>query len=186
MKKLFLLMITLSTIISCTNYIKTIDAKMVNDEDNELLTRSLPLPGTPLEFNFYGDYQFDTIDKKFVFFTNADIKKILSKINKKPDQQVLFTYTNTSIYNNLTGFFYKDQTLEDIRRQLNQPNKDMGNGILYEYSYKGYNIIDIYQQQDNGILRFISVNNSKNQDIKKFNLENNNLFFYINAQLWTK
>lgn len=171
---------------SCTNYIKIIDSKKISDGENSLSTRVIDLNNESLGINFYGDYEFENIDKKYIFFKNSDINHLLSNLNGKP-KQVLFTYTETSIYNNLAGFFYENVTLENIKRQWSQqPDKDMGNGLLYRYTYKDYNIIEVYRQQKNGVIRFIAINNSKNQKKEQFELENEGLFFKINTQLWTQ
>ncbi|WP_134197371.1 hypothetical protein [Chryseobacterium daecheongense] len=171
---------------SCTNYIKVIDSKKISDEENSLSTRVIDLKDESLGLNFYGDYEFENINKKFIFFTNSDIAHLLGNLTKKP-KEVLFTYTETSIYNNLAGFFYENVTLEDIKKQWSQqPDKDMGNGLLYRYTYKDYNIIDVYRQQKNGVIRFIAINNPKSQKKDQFELENEGIFFKINTQLWTQ
>ncbi|GAB0157980.1 hypothetical protein CHRYSEOSP005_32820 [Chryseobacterium sp. Alg-005] len=173
------------TMTSCTNYIKVMDSKKISDKENSLSTRVIELKGESLGINFYGDYEFENINKKFVFFKNSDIKHLLGNLNEKPEQ-VLFTYTETSIYNNVVGFFYENMSLENIKGQLSkQPDQDMGNGLLYRYPYKDYAIIDVYRQQKNGVVRFIAINNPKNQKNDQFELENEGLFFKINTQLWT-
>lgn len=139
-----------------------------------------------MDVNFYGDYIFDKVDKKFIFFTNKDISDILNNLKIKPASQILFTYTKSSIYNNMLGFYYADKSLTDIKNNffIKTTEKEMQNGLLYTYEYKSYYIMEFYRQQENGVVRFISVNNSSKQTIEKFSLENNNVFFDINSGIW--
>lgn len=60
----------------------------------------------------------------------------------------------------------------------------MPNGLLYTYEYKGYYIMEFYRQQEKGVVRFISLNNSAKQSVDKFRLENNSVFFDVNYGLW--
>lgn len=170
---------------SCTGYIKTIHTESVPSEN---ITRKLFLQDETLNVSFYGDYIFDEVDRNFIFFTNKDVSGILSNLNMKPSSQVLFTYTKSSIYNNMLGFYYAGKTLEEIKNNfsIKTPEKEMQNGLLYAYDYKGYYIMEFYRQQEKGVVRFISVNNSAKQSIEKFRLENNNVFFDINSGLWNQ
>lgn len=171
---------------SCTNYIKVVDSKKISNGESSLSTRVIDLNDESLGINFYGDYEFENINKNFIFFTNSDIRHLLGILPEKP-KQVLFTYTETSIYNNIVGFLYEKTTLEDIKKESpGQPAKNLGNGLLYQYNYKDYNVIDIFRQQKNGVIRFIAINNSRNQKTEQFELENNGLFFNINTQLWSQ
>lgn len=113
---------------------------------------------------------------------------MLSNLTIKPSSQILFTYTKSSIYNNMLGFYYVGKNLTDIKNNISAkiPEKEMQNGLLYTYEYKGYYIMEFYRQQEKGVVRFISVNNSAKQTVEKFRLENNNVFFDINAQLWNE
>lgn len=170
---------------SCTNYIKVIDSKKISEGESSLSTRVIELKDESLGINFYGDYEFDKVNKKAVFFTNSDISHFLNTINEKP-KQVLFTYTDTPIYNHVVAFFYENKTIDDIKKQFGPSDKDLGNGLLYRYNYKDYNIIDIYRQQKNGVIRFIAINNAKNQKAEQFEMENDGMFFKINNQLWNQ
>ncbi|WP_223606940.1 hypothetical protein [Chryseobacterium sp. OSA05B] len=169
---------------SCTNYIKPIHTESVSGSEN--ITRKLVFQDGTLDINFYGDYIFDKADKSLIFFTNKDIGSILSNLTIKPSSQILFTYTKSSIYNNMLGFYYAEKSLTDIKTNfaIKTPEKEMQSGLLYTYEYKGYYIMECYRQQEKGVVRFISVNNSAKQAVEKFRLENNNVFFDINAQLW--
>lgn len=168
---------------SCTNYIKTIHTEAVSDSEN--ITKKLFLQNETLDVNFYGDYIFNKVEKKFIFFTNKDVGNILNNLKEKPSSQVLFTYTRISIYNNMLGFYYAGKTLADIKNNLSMktPEKEMQNGLLYSYEYNGYYIMEIYRQTEKGVVRFISVNNSAKQTIEKFRQENIGLFFDINSGL---
>ncbi|KXH79544.1 hypothetical protein [Chryseobacterium kwangjuense] len=167
--------------LSCTSYIKPIHTKPVSGAEN--ITRKLILQNETMEVNFYGDYIFDRVDKNFIFFTNKDISGILANLELKPSSQVLFTYTRSSIYNNMLGFYYHGKTLQDIKNNVSgkTPEKEMQGGLLYTYQYKSFYIMDWYKQEEKGVVRFISVNNSAKQSVDKFRLENTNLFFEINS-----
>ncbi|SHG70696.1 hypothetical protein [Chryseobacterium sp. OV279] len=169
---------------SCISYIKPIHTEPVPGSEN--ITRKLVFQDGTLDVNFYGDYIFDKVDKNLIFFTNKEISGMLSNLTIKPSSQVLFTYTKSSIYNNMLGFYYEGKNLTDIKNNfsIKTPEKEMQNGLLYTYEYKGYYIMEFYRQQEKGVVRFISVNNSAKQAVEKFRLENNNVFFDINAQLW--
>jgi hypothetical protein len=171
---------------SCNSYIKTIQTDPVSNSEN--ITRKLFLQDGTLDVNFYGDYIFDKMDKKFIFFTNKNIGDILGKLKEKPTSQILFTYTKSSIYNNMLGFYYAGKTLADVKNNFfsKTPEKEMQNGLLYTYKYKDYYVMEFYRQEEKGIIRFISVNNSAKQSVDKFRLENNKVFFDINAQLWNE
>lgn len=167
--------------VSCTSYIKPIQTEPVSGAEN--ITRKLILQNETMEVNFYGDYIFDKVDRNFVFFTNKDISGILANLELKPSSQVLFTYTRSSIYNNMLGFYYKGKTLQDIKNNVSgkTPEKEMTGGLLYTYQYKSFYIMDWYKQEEKGVVRFISVNNSAKQSVDKFRLENTNVFFEINS-----
>lgn len=174
----------LLTMFSCKSYIKPIHTESVPGSEN--ITRKLILQNDSLDINFYGDYIFDKVDKNYVFFTNKDIGHLLSNFKVQPSSQILFTYTKASIYNNMLGFYYAGKTLADVRNNcfIKTPEKEMQNGLLYTYEYKGYYIMEFYRQEEKGVVRFISLNNSAKQSVDKFRLENNNVFFDINSGLW--
>jgi hypothetical protein len=52
---------------------------------------------------------FDKTDKKIYFFTNKEIGDLLKNLKDKPSSQILFTYTPTSIYNNILGFIMPEK-----------------------------------------------------------------------------
>ncbi|WP_080778190.1 hypothetical protein [Chryseobacterium phocaeense] len=173
----FLLLISLS----CTSYIKPIHTEPVSGAEN--ITRKLILQDETMEVNFYGDYIFDKVDRNLIFFTNKDVGRILSSLHIKPSSQVLFTYTKSSIYNNMLGFYYQGKTLQDIKNNISgkTPEKEMQGGLLYTCQYKSFYIMDWYKEEEKGVVRFISVNNSAKQSVDKFRLENTNVFFEINS-----
>ncbi|PIF44480.1 hypothetical protein CLU96_1455 [Chryseobacterium sp. 52] len=168
---------------SCTTYIKPIHTESVPDSAN--ITRKLILQNETQDVNFYGDYIFDKVDRKFLFFTNKEIRGVLSNLKLKPSSQVLFTYTRFSIYNNMLGFYYTGKTLADIKTNfsIRTPEKEMQNGLLYAYEYKGFYIMEVFRQEEKGVLRFISINNSAKQSVDKFRQENTGLFFEVNSGL---
>lgn len=173
----FLLLISLS----CTSYIKPIHTEPVSGAEN--ITRKLIHQDGTMEVNFYGDYIFDKVDRNFIFFTNKDISGILSNLHIKPSSQVLFTYTKSNIYNNMLGFYYQGRTLQDIKNNVpgKTPGKEMHSGLLYAYEYEKFYIMDWYKEEEKGVVRFISINNSAKQPVDKFRLENTNVFFEINS-----
>ncbi|NML70748.1 hypothetical protein HHL23_13225 [Chryseobacterium sp. RP-3-3] len=189
MKKIISQIFTIAlffTVFSCTNYIKPIHTESVSGSEN--ITRKLIFQDGALDVNFYGDYIFDKVDKNFIFFTDKDISGILGNLKEKPSSQILFTYTKSSIYNNMLAFYYAEKTLADVKKNffIQTSKKEMQNGLLYVYEYKGYYVMEFYRQEEKGIVRFISINNSAKQSVDKCRLENNNVFFDINPQLWNE
>lgn len=187
MKKLIssiISVICFSTAVSCTSYIKVVPTKLISDSEN--ITRTIFFPGGTLDTGFYGDYLFDKVDKKQVFFSNKDISGILGNLHAKPSSQILFTYTPNSIYNHILGFYYADTSLQDIKTDffIKTPEKELQNGLRYIYRYKEYEVMEVYKQQEKGVIRFISINNSVNQPVDKFRLENNKVFFELNSGWW--
>lgn len=169
---------------SCTSYIKKIHTDSLPDSENN--TKKLSFQDGSLNFSFYGDYVFDKTDKRFIFFTNKEIGDMLKNLKDKPSSQILFTYTPTSIYNNILGFYYAGKTLEDIKKGFpsKKPEKEMPGGLLYHYQHNGHDIIEVYKQEEKGVVRLMALNNPKKQNADKFKLENDKLFFELNAGLW--
>lgn len=172
------------SVFSCTGYIKTVHTDPLPDAEN--ITKKLSFQDGSVSFRFYADYIFDKTDKKLIFFTNKEIGGLLKNIKDKPSSQILFTYTPTSIYNNMLGFYYAGKTIEDIKKDFSSgtPEKEMPGGLLYRYQYNGHDILDIYKKDEKGVVRFIAINNPGKQTADKFKLENDKLFFELNAGWW--
>ncbi|MFZ4931098.1 hypothetical protein [Chryseobacterium sp. Mn2064] len=174
------------TAVSCTNYIKPIHTEPLPNAEN--ITKKLSFKEGSISMNFYADYIFDKTDRKFIFFTNREISNILKSIKAKPSSQILFTYTPSSIYNNMLGFYYSGKKLQDIKTELSskKPDKQMENALIYTYQYRGHDIIDIYMQEEKGIIRLVALNNPEKQNSDKFELENDKLLFDLNPDFWTR
>lgn len=175
---------------SCKNYYYLKHSPASNNEDGNRL-HHIKVSGENIQFITYSDYQFNKVNEKYVFFTTKDIDHILkANIRKASGEQVMFMYTNMSIYNNLLGFYYKDVSLENVVQDYNRkPDVDLGNGVLYTYDSGKFNVVDIYRKCSNGgVIRFINLNNPDEKDpqFKKFHREVNNLFFDLNQSLWDK
>lgn len=172
------------SLIACTSYIKPIYTDPLPDSEN--ITKKLSFQDGSVSFRFYGDYIFDKTDKKLIFFTNKEIGGLLNNLKDKPSSQILFTYTPASIYNNMLGFYYTGKTIEDIKKDFSSgtPEKEMPGGLLYHYQYNGHDILDVYKQEKKGVVRFIAINNPVKQTVDKFRLENDKLFFELNAGWW--
>lgn len=175
---------------SCKNYYYLKHSPASNNEDGNRL-HHIKVSDENIQFITYSDYQFNKVNEKYVFFTTKDIDHILkSNIRKASGEQVMFMYTNMSIYNNLLGFYYKDVSLENVVQDYNRkPDVDLGNGVLYTYDSGKFNVVDIYRKCSNGgVIRFINLNNPDEKDpqFKKFHREVNNLFFDLNQSLWDK
>lgn len=175
---------------SCKNYYYLKHSPASNNEDGNRL-HHIKVSDENIQFITYSDYQFNKVNEKYVFFTTKDIDHILkSNIRKASGEQVMFMYTNMSIYNNLLGFYYKDVTLENVVQDYDKkPDVDLGNGVLYTYDSGKFNVVDIYRKCSNGgVIRFINLNNPDEKDpqFKKFHREVNNLFFDLNQNLWDK
>ncbi|KMQ58495.1 hypothetical protein ACM46_22620 [Chryseobacterium angstadtii] len=86
----------------------------------------------------------------------------------------------------MLGFYYEGKSLAEIKDNFSvkTPEKEMQNGLVYAYEYNGYSIMECYRQQEKGVIRFISINNSAKQPVDKFRLENSKLFFELNPRLW--
>lgn len=171
-------------LVSCTNYIRVIPTDQVPDTEN--ITRKIFFHTGTLDISFYADYIFDRTAKKEVFFTNKYVREILNHFNAEPCEQILFTYTPGSIYNNMLGFYYEGKKIEDVKKffSVKTPEKEMQNGLQFIYQHKGYDVMEIYIQEEKGILRFISINNPAKQSVDKFKLENNKIFFELNTKFW--
>ncbi|MEE6129797.1 hypothetical protein V2E39_20535 [Chryseobacterium arthrosphaerae] len=188
MKRILRLVCILSltvSLISCTSYIKPIHTDPLPDSEN--ITKKLSFQDGSLNFSFYGDYIFDKTDKRLIFFTNKEIGGILQHIKGKPSSQILFTYTPASIYNNMFAFYYAGKTLDEIKKDFTtqHPEKEMPGGLLYRCQYNGHDIIEVYKQTEGGVVRWIAINDPGKQNTDKFKLENDKLFFELNAHLWT-
>lgn len=175
---------------SCKNYYYLKHSPASNNEDGNRL-HYIKVSDENIQFITYSDYQFNKVNEKYVFFTTKDIDHILkANIRKASGEQVMFMYTNMSIYNNLLGFYYKDVSLENVVQDYNRkPDVDLGNGVLYTYDSGKFNVVDIYRKCSNGgVIRFINLNNPDEKDpqFKKFHREVNNLFFDLNQSLWDK
>ncbi|WP_123862078.1 hypothetical protein [Chryseobacterium artocarpi] len=175
---------------SCKNYYYLKHSPASNNEDGNRL-HHIKVSDENIQFITYSDYQFNKVNEKYVFFTTKDIDHILkANIRKASGEQVMFMYTNMSIYNNLLGFYYKDVTLENVVQDYNRKlDVDLGNGVLYTYDSGKFNVVDIYRKCSNGgVIRFINLNNPDEKDpqFKKFHREVNNLFFDLNQSLWDK
>lgn len=172
------------SLIACTSYIKPIHTDPLPDSEN--ITKKLSFQDGSLNFSFYGDYIFDKTDKSLIFFTNKEIGRILKNIKDKPSSQILFSYTPTTIYNNIFAFYYAGKTLDQIKKDLTtqHPEKEMPGGLLYQYQYNGHDIIEVYKQTEKGVVRWIALNDPGKQNADKFKLENDKLFFDLNTHLW--
>lgn len=141
-----------------------------------------------IEFYTYGDYVYNKVDKKLIYFKTKDIDKVLKlTINKPFTEQFLFMYTYMSTYNNLLGFYYENTSIEEVKKfNYDKESKDLGNGVLYTYNFGKFNIVDIYRKTNIGVIRFININNPNEKDIdhKKFHREVRGLFFDLNSELW--
>ncbi len=169
---------------SCTSYIKTVHTVPLPNSEN--ITKKLSFQDGSLDISFYGDYVFDKTDKRFIFFTNREVVNILKNLKDKPSSQILFTYTPSSIYNNMLGFYYAGKTLEEVKNDFSAKNleKEMSNGLIYSYRYNGHDIIEVYKQEEKGVIRLISLNDPGKQNVDKFRLENEKLFFDLNSGFW--
>ena len=172
------------TAVSCTNYIKTVHTDALPNAEN--VTKKLSFQEGSLNMNFYGDYIFDKTDKKLIFFTNSEVSHILKNIKDSPSSQILFTYTPSSIYNNMLGFYYAGKKLQQVKTEFasKKPDQEMQNGLIYTYQYNGHDVMDVYRQTEKGIVRLIALNNPEKQNSDKFKLENNKLLFELNSDFW--
>lgn len=174
---------------SCKNYHYLKHTPAVSNEDGNTV-HQLRFSNESMQFITFSDYQINKVNEKCVFFTTKDINHILKANPKKAySEQFLFMYTNMSIYNNMLGFYYEAASLDGVMKDYGKkPDVDLGNGVVYIYNSGKFNVIDIYKESDNGVVRFINLNNPDEKDPqnKKFHLEVNNLFFDLNRNLWTK
>lgn len=175
------------TMQSCKNYYYLQHTPAVNNEDGNSVYH-LKFANQSLQFITFSDYRINKVNEKYVFFKTKDISHILNAHIKKPySEQFLFMYTNMSIYNNMVGFYYEGTSLDEVIKDYGRkPDADLGNGILYTYNSKQFNVVDIYRKSDHGVVRFINLNNPDEKDPqnKKFHMEVKNLFFDLNRNLW--
>ncbi|UCA59142.1 hypothetical protein KB553_19210 [Chryseobacterium rhizoplanae] len=174
---------------SCKNYYYLKHTPAIKNEDGNN-THTLKFAHETIPFTTYADYHYNTVNKKYIFFTTKEVSRILNSKFKKPfNEQFLFMYTNMSIYNNLLGFYYEGISLEDVKKSYDRmPDVDLGNGALYTYRSEKFNVVDIYRKSEGGVIRFVNLNNPDEEDPqnKKFHREVNTLFFNLNSNLWDK
>lgn len=170
---------------SCKNYYYLNQTPPTINEDRYYV-HPLKFSDESLQFVTPGDYQYNKVKKDYIYFKTKDINEILKfGFNKPFSRQLLFMYTDMSIYNNLLGFYYENTSLQEIKSSKT-PDIDLGNGILYTYNFGKFNVVDIYKKYDNGVIRFINLNNPNEKDIdyKRFHLEVKMLFFDLNKDFW--
>ncbi|WP_162926238.1 hypothetical protein [Chryseobacterium aurantiacum] len=186
---LTLLLMSLITL-GCKNYYYLKHTPPKVDKDEGRAIHHLKFSNENMQLVTYGDYQINTVNKKYIFFTTKNIDQILiSNFKKKFSEQFLFMYTNMSVYNNLLGFYYAGSSLDEVMKSYDKkPDIDLTNGILYTYDSGAFDVVDIYKKCDGGVIRFINLNNPDENDPqnKKFHREVNKVFFELNADLWDK
>ncbi|GEM_PF-626655 len=188
MKKILIFFYFIYVLISCTNYFNSAQTKVQSDKP---LYQKVQL-GEPLDtigFYLHGDYQRFHKNKEFIWIENKEFKKLLDyKFPSKSAQQILFTFTNISEYNNLFGFYYDDLKLDSIKKNYRNTDHYKGkNGISYFYNYKDFKVSDTFIKKDSGTIRFITLNNPDfNKDLYKdyYYKEINHLLFEANEHLW--
>ncbi|CEJ68528.1 hypothetical protein BN1195_00816 [Chryseobacterium oranimense G311] len=184
---IFIVILLFSLILqSCKNYYFLKHTPSI--DGGTYAVHNLKFSDENIQFTMYGDYVYNKINKKLIYFNKKDIDNILKSHVEKPfTEQFLFMYTFIGPYNNLLGFYYENITLEEIKKyNINNQGTDLGNGILYTYNSGKFNVIDIFRKSDKGVVRFININNPKETDpnYKKFHREVNGLFFDLNKNLW--
>lgn len=142
-----------------------------------------------IPFYTYGDYRFKKVDKRYIYFKNPEMHKLLKyKLGQKNGEQFLFMYTDQPTFSNILGFFYKDISIEDIKKlYVNVKFNENGTQFFSRYHFGKFQVYDFYKTVKGGLIRFVSINNpdySKDSDYQWFNREINTMFFNINHSLW--
>src|SRR5690606_27686004 len=174
---------------SCsTNYLRSTQQTVASD-DSTLKMVKLGAPLDSIELYLLGDYFKFEKNKENIWIENREFTSLLtSKVKKKPDHQVLFTFNTQSDYNNVFGFYYESENLSDIQKTFtNTDYYKFQSGITYFYSFNSFKITDTFIEKGDGLLRFINVNNpfyDKDPYNVHFYREQNYLLFDINKKLF--
>ncbi|MCJ7933739.1 MAG: hypothetical protein MUW56_08920 [Chryseobacterium sp.] len=142
-----------------------------------------------IPFYTYGDYRFKKVDKRYIYFKNPEMHKLLKyKLGQKNGEQFLFMYTDQPTFSNILGFFYKDISIEDIKKlYVNVKHNENEIQVFSRYHFGKFQVYDFYKTVKGGLIRFVCINNpnySKDSDYQWFNREINTMFFNINHSLW--
>lgn len=181
--KVLILPIFLALTLSCTNYIRP-----VNTVKNHSLINGNPvlkINRDTLSLKVLGDYRFSRPNDSLIFTTNKELKQLLKRKQLRlPKNQILFTYTNMPIYNNVFGFYYNDLSLDSIQKLYDfKPKISRPNGMMYTYEYQDKTIADIYRETDHGIIRIICIG-QPNYDSEKFLVSEVEYVFFENNENW--
>lgn len=174
---------------SCsTNYLRSSQQTIASD-DPTLQMVKLGVPLDSIKLYLLGDYFKFEKNKENIWIENREFTSLLtSKVKKKPDHQVLFTFNTQSDYNNVFGFYYESENLSDIQKTFtNTDYYKFQSGITYFYSFNSFKITDTFIEKGDGLLRFINVNNpfyDKDPYNVHFYREQNYLLFDINKKLF--
>lgn len=189
MKKVLLGLFIIYFNFSCsTNYLRSTQQTVASD-DSTLKMVKLGAPLDSIELYLLGDYFKFEKNKENIWIENREFTSLLtSKVKKKPDHQVLFTFNTQSDYNNVFGFYYESENLSDIQKTFtNTDYYKFQSGITYFYSFNSFKITDTFIEKGEGLLRFINVNNpfyDKDPYNVHFYREQNYLLFGINNKFF--
>ncbi|REC63246.1 hypothetical protein DRF65_06220 [Chryseobacterium pennae] len=184
--------LSLLSLISCKNYYYFKGQENVETDHPDKYSKfvlTFDNGNQHIPFYTYGDYQFKKIDKQYIFFKNPEMHKLLhDKLPQMNGEQFLFMYTNQPTFSNILGFFYKDMSIEDVKKLYTAvQHREDETQLFSRYNFGKFQVYDFYKTIQGGVVRFISVNNpdySKDPDYKWFNREINTVFFDINRSLW--
>ncbi|MCS4303632.1 hypothetical protein [Chryseobacterium sp. BIGb0232] len=184
--------LSLFSLISCKNYYYFKGQENVETDHPDKYSKfvlTFDNGNQHIPFYTYGDYQFKKINKQYIFFKNPEMHKLLhDKLPQMNGEQFLFMYTNQPTFSNILGFFYKDMSIEDVKKLYTAvQHREDETQLFSRYNFGKFQVYDFYKTIQGGVVRFISVNNpdySKDPDYKWFNREINTVFFDINRSLW--
>lgn len=184
----FFLFIIIINVSCSTNYFRS--AQQNTESDSTSLPKiKLGKPLDSIEMYLFGDYHKFRKDKKNIWITNKEFKKLLHyKLSQKPHYQVLFTFNSQPHFSNIFGFYYEGLDLRNVKERFQNTNYyQTQSGMTYFYPFGKYKISDSFLEKGNGVLRIITLNNPfyENDKLKThYNKEINQILFQLNEYLF--
>lgn len=186
----YISILALFCLTSCQNYYYLKAQKVESDKPSYWKFKlNFDQGKNQIDFYTFGDYIFNKVDKRYIFFTSSEMRKLLfHNIPQNYTEQFLFMYSYQPTFSNTLGFYYKGISIEEVKKRYSEiPHKEDLNQVFSCYSFGKFQVFDLFKKVDGGVIRFVAVNNPnypKDPDYKKFNKEINDLFFEINNLLW--
>lgn len=156
--------------------------------ENEVYSQfKLKHPKDSLYFNAYTDYYKDTIALDKVYLTSKEMRQVKrSFLQGFASKQALFLHNESEFYLNINVLFYPKAKILDLTHLDEFQVEKFKTGIRVNHSIHNKRIADFFVPYKTGLLRFITVENPKNQAIipERFQTEIDYLLFTLNDDLF--